>query len=128
MTHYSTNALLFSDNHSVNLKMDLLTTKIVTMSILGSVSLLIGFVPMLVAKKVRPWLEGKKQPLKDEFFVITTGGSIRWFKRWFRRLLPLLFWRRGDPHHSFDSHAPRSQPLSTVQHTAGSANRQSENL
>ena len=39
---------------SVNkdLKMDLLTTKIVTMSILGSVSLLIGFIPMLVAKKV----------------------------------------------------------------------------
>jgi len=32
--------------------MDLLTTKIVTMSILGSVSLLIGFIPMLVAKKV----------------------------------------------------------------------------
>ena len=59
MTHYSTNALLFSDNHSVNLKMDLLTTKIVTMSILGSVSLLIGFVPMLVAKKVQPWLEGE---------------------------------------------------------------------
>ena len=35
-----------------DLKMDLLTTKIVTMSILGSVSLLIGFIPMLVAKKV----------------------------------------------------------------------------
>ena len=34
-----------------DLKMDLLTTKIVTMSILGSVSLLIGFIPMLVAKK-----------------------------------------------------------------------------
>jgi len=32
--------------------MDLLTTKIVTMSILGTVSLLIGFIPMLVAKKV----------------------------------------------------------------------------
>ena len=32
--------------------MDLLTTKIVTMSILGLVSLLVGFIPMLVAKKV----------------------------------------------------------------------------
>ena len=39
--------------HSANLEMDLLTTKIVTMGILGSVSLLIGFIPMLVAKKVR---------------------------------------------------------------------------
>ena len=36
----------------VNLEMDLLTTKIVTMGILGLVSLLVGFIPMLVAKKV----------------------------------------------------------------------------
>lgn len=32
--------------------MDLLTTKIVTMTILGGVSLLVGFIPILVAKKV----------------------------------------------------------------------------
>ena len=32
--------------------MNLLTTKIVTMSILGLVSLLVGFIPMLVAKKI----------------------------------------------------------------------------
>ena len=32
--------------------MNLLTTKIVTMSILGLVSLLVGFIPMVVAKKV----------------------------------------------------------------------------
>ena len=32
--------------------MDLLTTKIVTMSILGLVSLVVGFIPMIVAKKV----------------------------------------------------------------------------
>ena len=33
--------------------MNLLWTKIVTMSILGSLSLIVGFIPMLVAKKVR---------------------------------------------------------------------------
>ena len=32
--------------------MNLLTTKIVTMSILGLVSLIVGFIPMIVAKKV----------------------------------------------------------------------------
>ena len=32
--------------------MNLLWTKVVTMAILGSVSLLVGFIPMIVAKKV----------------------------------------------------------------------------
>ena len=54
--------------HSANLEMDLLTTKIVTMGILGSVSLLIGFIPMLVAKKVRVlWLKvGDMDCFEDE--------------------------------------------------------------
>ena len=38
--------------HDPGSAMDLLATKILTMSILGLVSLLTGFIPMLVAKKV----------------------------------------------------------------------------
>ena len=86
MIHYSGKALnvqlpsfqIKKCHRCANLKMDLLTTKIVTMSILGLVSLLVGFIPMLVAKKVS-WKPTPKKvdgagPFENEYEWMEPSG------------------------------------------------------